>query len=154
MTVDALEMCIVTWQRKVGIVEWINVSIAWQQRGKHMSAAVNKHTTIEDPLFPVWPLLDSAVENMYQHQWMNEQQWRSCWKQCLLCGLCWGYIMRTSWTSQSVGGQGWWLAVMSCKWALAVCGWLWGISTVSSCYLASATYRITNRRLCSSCSDL
>jgi hypothetical protein len=35
-----------------------------------------------------WPLLGNGLINTFPWQWKNMQQYKNCWMQCLLCGLC------------------------------------------------------------------
>jgi hypothetical protein len=56
----------VTSQFKAGIVEEIKAVIARQHCSKHISMAINKHTTVEDVVFAMWPLLgNGSCSNKY-----------------------------------------------------------------------------------------
>jgi hypothetical protein len=52
-----------TWQLKAGIVEE-EVAIATQQRGKHVSAATNKHATIEELLEAVFSVRSTPTRTI------------------------------------------------------------------------------------------
>jgi hypothetical protein len=43
------------------MVERINAVTARQRSGKHVSAATNKHATIEEAMFPMRPLLGNGA---------------------------------------------------------------------------------------------
>jgi hypothetical protein len=81
---------------KAGIDEQKEEADAMQQRGKCVSAAKNKHTTIERAVFSMRPLLINGAANTCPWQRMNAQHSRSRWRLCLVRGPCTGYIMRTS----------------------------------------------------------
>jgi hypothetical protein len=44
------------------------VAIASQGHGKHVSAAMNKQTTIEEAVFSVWPVLGNGSVSTYPWQ--------------------------------------------------------------------------------------
>jgi hypothetical protein len=49
------------WRLKAGIVEWVEAAIARQRRGEDVSAATNKHATIEELLEAVFSMLSTPM---------------------------------------------------------------------------------------------
>jgi hypothetical protein len=77
---------IVIWRLKAGVVEQEEMAIVRQRKSKHVSAATNKRTTIEEVLEAVFSFLslsrlhskdssspDYAGEDQYQFSRLNDQ---------------------------------------------------------------------------------
>jgi hypothetical protein len=64
-----LYVCIVTWRLKARTVEWIDAAIARQLRGKHVSAAADTDTTIQDAVFAMW-----SVPRLHNEDQLDKQE--------------------------------------------------------------------------------
>jgi hypothetical protein len=69
--------------------------IARQRHSKHISAETDTDITIEDVVFPMWPLIGNNAVNMFPQSQSTHNK-RNCWKQCFLYSLHKGYITRIS----------------------------------------------------------
>lgn len=67
--VPSIEVHIVTWRQKAGLVSRIDAATAMEQGRKHVSTAKNKHITMEEPLnavFSIWSMSRLYSENHWE----------------------------------------------------------------------------------------